>query len=122
VLLSKALLSIAKKLGQTSVALLSELSDKNFSLHPSSTDECIVVTNKVIRIALFSYDYPHNVWAGKLLAEHEVNFDKWSKHFYSVDLPQDAFEMNTILIDIEYISCKHNIVASDQYSKLVRTF
>ena len=80
----------------------------------------VILTNGILRIGIFPGSYPHELWNDQILAEHDVNFDKWSKYAYMCDIPT-AETMDVLLADLEYISTERNVIAGDKYSTLVRT-
>ena len=81
----------------------------------------IVLSNGTLRVAIFPISYPHSYWRGKILAEHEDSFDKWSKHYYMVDIPELEDDINIVIEDLIYIDNKRHANSSNGYSTLRRT-
>ena len=79
-----------------------------------------ILTNGSLRVGIFPQSFPHKLWCGHILVEHEANFDKWSKHFYRCNIPGDL-EIDILIADLKYIDNDQNRIAGDRFSTLVRT-
>ena len=75
-----------------------------------------------IRIGIFDHTYPNTGYCGKILMEHQDNFDKWSKAFYSSSFPTDKDDFLIILEDIKYVSTDFNKIAGNKFGSLTRDF
>ena len=84
--------------------------------------EHTIFTNGSIRVGIFNNNYPHLTWKNHILAEHEENFDKWSKHFYNAPMPNSIAELKLILSDLKHIDDLHNRVIGNKFGTLIRSF
>jgi len=80
----------------------------------------IILSDGKVRVGIFPVDFPHPDWCNRILADQEVNFDKWSKHFYRSDYPEDALSVDLIIADIKYLVTEINIKASNRFGHLFR--
>ena len=75
-----------------------------------------------LRVGVFDHEYPNEMRCGKILAEHNENFDKWSKSFYSATFPNEEYEMYIILADFKHISDGLNVRSGNSFGSLIREF
>jgi len=80
----------------------------------------VIFTNKDIRVGIFPHSFLNKGWAGHVLAEHEENFDKWSKHFYRCSLPSNKDQMKLLLSDLKYINNNANKKSGNEFGRLIR--
>ena len=79
------------------------------------------LSNGKLRIGIFSYDYPNSGYSGSIKAEHENNFDKWSKSYYSSNIPKDYGDVEIIMCDIVYIQSELNEAVGNNFGNLYRS-
>jgi len=100
--------------------ILKALADVGYEVKAIGDEGETVLTNGTIRVGIFPQSYPHKLWRGHVLAEHEANFDKWSKHFYRCTIPGDL-EIDILISDLEYVDNERNQIAGDKFGTLTRT-
>lgn len=102
--------------------LVRTMMDSQFEIKHKDDDGAFVLTNGELRVGIFPPDYPHSIWKNHVLAEHEDNFDKWSKHFYKCDIPSDATEELVLMNDLRHIQNEENKKIGTRFGLLTRSF
>lgn len=102
-------------------ALVRRITATGFTVK-DKTDNSIILTNGILRVGVFSEDFPRPEWKGKVLADHEVNFDKWSKCFYSCTFPGVDGEYDILIADLKHIKDDNNQQSSNCSGHLFRSF
>lgn len=102
-------------------AIVKKITATGFKIK-DTTDNSVIMTNGVLRVGVFARDFPHPEWQGKVLADHEANFDKWAKHFYSCEFPGVEQEFDIMVADLRYIQDENNQKSSNCFGHLFRSF
>lgn len=75
-----------------------------------------------LRVAVFAHDWCNTTQQGHVLADHNENFDKWSKAYYWCELPENQEQFDILLRDLQYIDNDADVKMSNDFGLLRRTF
>lgn len=88
----------------------------------SGEDGCYIMNIGGLRVGVFSHCWPNDYQKQHVIAEHEDNFDKWSKSFYWCDLPENQDQFDALLRDLEHIDNEEDRRIGNDFGLLKRTF